>query len=329
MRIRWNCWVVLLLCVVFFYGCEVAESVAAKSKVVPESVANSLAIQIVESGLRDENPYIRTMAIEVVSTCEIISLMPQLLHLANDPIVPVRFSAVVAIGDRQYQRGAVVVRRLLADENKNVRVGAAYSMVKLGELGSVNVVRSAMKDSDITVIGNAAWLLGKLGDKKALPLLYAAKDNLDMADKVRFQAVEAIARIGDEKIYPKIWTMLVSKYADDRAMGINAMGALASAKASGALVSMLDDDVPEVRLAAAKQLGILKDRSGWVVVKEYFENPPPQRGAEEIERQDVLAALAIGRIGAEFLRPYLSDLIKSRSQQVRLAGAKAVLLPAE
>jgi len=109
-------------------------------------------------------------------------------------------------------------------------------------------------------------------------------------------------------------------------MGIDAMGALASAEAAGAVVSMLDDDVPEVRLAAAKQLGILKDKSGQIIVEEYFKNPPPQRSAEEIERQDVLAALAIGRIGAKSLRPYLSELIKSSSGQVRLAAAEAVLL---
>ena len=329
MKIRWNCWAVILLCAVFFCGGEGGETVAAGSKVVPGYAANAQAIQIVEDGLSNENPYVRTQAIEVVSTCEITPLMPQLLHLAEDPVVPVRFSAVVAIGDREYRRGMVVVRRLLKDENKNVRIAAAYSMVKFGEPQFVRTVRDAMKDADVTVMGNSAWLLGKLGDKKALPLLYAAKDNLDMADKVRFQAVEAIARIGDEKIYPRIWTMLVSKYADDRAMGINAMGALLSAKASGAIVSMLDDGVPEVRLAAAKQLGILKDKSGQVVVAEYFKNPPPQRSAGEIERQNVLAALAIGRIRAESLKSYLPKLIKSRSQQVRLAAAEAVLLLAE
>ncbi|NIA17138.1 MAG: hypothetical protein GWO86_02200, partial [Planctomycetes bacterium] len=311
---------------VFLCGGEKAGAIAAGSEVVKDYAANAKAIQIVESGLSDKNPYIRTKAIEVVSTCEITSLMPQLLHLAKDPVVPVRFSAVLAIGDRKYRRGMVVVEQLLGDENKNVRIAAAYSMVKLGEPGFIRNVRDAMKDDDVTVMSNAAWLLGKLGDKKSLPMLYAAKDNLDMADRVRFQAVEAIARIGDEKIYPKIWTMLVSKYADDRAMGIGAMGALASAKASSAIISMLDDGVPEVRLAAAKQLGILNDKRGGSVVEEYFKKPPPQRSAEEIERQDVLAAMAIGRIRAKYLRPHLSRLIKSQSQQVRLAAAEAVLL---
>lgn len=329
MTMRWNCSVLLLLGVVLFCGCQEKETIDAQSGNLSSQKLRALAVQIVEKGLSDKSPYVRSKAVEVVSTCRITDLMPQVLHLAKDPVVPVKFSVILATGDMKYRRGALAVEKSLLDENKNVRIAAAYSMIKMGRPELIRAIRDAMKDADPTVMANAALLLGKLGDSKALPLLYAAKDNLDIADKVRFQAVEAIARIGDEKIYPKIWTMLVSKYADDRVMGIKAMGALASAKASNALITMLDDDVQEVRLVAAEQLGILGDKSGQVVVEEYFANPPPERDIDEIERQDVFAALAIGRIGSKSLRPYLAELIKSKSQQVCLAAAEAVLLPAE
>mgnify|MGYP001110137148 CR=1 FL=1 len=52
-----------------------------------------------------------------------------------------------------------------------------------------------------------------------------------------------------------LWTRLISAYADDRVMGIRAMGALGTPEAKNALTTMLDDPVPEVRLAAAEQVG--------------------------------------------------------------------------
>ena len=121
-------------------------------------------------------------------------------------------------------------------------------------------------------------------------------------------------------------------YADVRVMGIKAMGALGSTKISkalNALITMLDDDVPEVRLAAAEQLGVLSDKNGQVVIDEYFAKPPPERNKNEIERQDVFAALAIGRIGTKSLKAKLPILLKSESKQVRLAAAKSALLLAK
>lgn len=322
----------LLLCFILVCGGEETEAMSSRIQAVSVDTTKTLAIQIIEGALSDKNPRIRTKAIEVVSTCKTTSLMPKVLHLADDPIVPVRFSAVVAIGDSNYKRGIVTLKRLLEDKNKNIRIASAYSMVKLGNAEFIQVVRDAMRDVDSTVQANAVWFLGKLSDKSALPLLYAAKDNLDIDDKVRFQAVEAIAMIGDENIYPKIWTMLLSTYADDRVMGIKTMGALGStktSKASNALISMLDDDVPEVRLAAAEQLGLLGDKSGQVVVEGYFAKPPSERNKNEIERQDVFAALAIGRIGTKSLKAHLPVLLKSESKQVRLAAAKSALLLAK
>ena len=84
----------------------------------------------------------------------------------------------------------------------------------------------------------------------------------DSNDKVRFQAIESIAMLGDERILPKIWAIVYSGYADDRIIGIRAMGALGTAKAKDVLITKLDDEVLEVRLAAAEQLGKLKDPIG-------------------------------------------------------------------
>ena len=130
----------------------------------------------------------------------------------------------------------------------------------------------------------------------------------------------------DERIYPKLWTQLISAYADDRILGIRAMGELGTEQAKNAILTMLDDTVPEVRLAAAEQLGKLGEPVGQAKVAEVFEKDLlAGMDMESRQRVKVLSALAIGEIDSESLARHLPPLLKDSSKPVRLAAAKAVL----
>ncbi|MBN1508869.1 MAG: hypothetical protein JW955_18625, partial [Sedimentisphaerales bacterium] len=179
---------------------------------------------------------------------------------------------------------------------------------------------------DQTVRANAALLLGKSGQKDALRFLYWTLQRPDSADKVVFQALESIAMQRDERIYRKLWSRLISKYADDRLLGIRAMGALGTQQAKNAITTMLDDSVLEVRLAAAEQLGRLGEPIGEARVAEVFtKNLLADMDAEGQRRVKVLCALAIGEIGSESLGKYLPQLLRDSSTPVRLAAARAVM----
>jgi HEAT repeat protein len=180
------------------------------------------------------------------------------------------------------------------------------------------------KDQDIRA--NAALILGKLGDPRQLELLNWAMSDKDSGDKVRFQVAEAMAMLADERVYPKLWTMLISAYADDRVIGIRAMGALGTQQARNALITMLDDKVLEVRLAAAEQLGALGSTQGEAEVLDVFEKGlTAQMDADGIERTYMFTALAIGQIRTIGLTEFLPKLLKNQSARVRIAAAKAVL----
>jgi len=155
-------------------------------------------------------------------------------------------------------------------------------------------------------------------------LLYEAIKDETSDDRVRLNSVEAIARLGDEKIYEKLWAMLISAYADDRVFGIRAMGALGSPQAKDALLTMLTDDLPEVRLVAAEQLGELGDAAGEKTVVEALTKDAAESDKEGRARIQTLAALAIGRIRTPSLKKFLPELLRNESQLVRLAAAKAV-----
>jgi HEAT repeat protein len=284
------------------------------------------ARQIISDGLADPNPQIRANAIEVVATTRDVRLMPKVQKLLADDVVPVRFAAATAVGDLEYALARNDIIGLLNDPNPNIKIAASYAVWRLGSPEYYEVLRKSLDSDDQTVRANAALLLGKSGKQEAIGVLYWTLRRSDSSDKVVLQAAEAIAMLKDERIYPKLWTRLISAYADDRVMGIRAMGALGTPEARNALTTMLDDPVPEVRLAAAEQLGRLGDRVGEAEVLAVFEkNLIADLDAQGQERIKMLAAMAIGEVATPAVLKHLPPLLRDPSKVVRLSAAKAIL----
>jgi len=322
--LRWTAALSLLIAAV---GCEqparTASPVAAPRQLTDSLLAE--AQEIVLNALIDSDPRVRANAVEVIATTGQVRLMPRAARLFRDPAVPVRFGAALAAGDLEYALAKNEIAAMLDDPDENVRLAAAYAAMRLGQAEFFQRLCGAITSEDQTVRANAALLLGKSGRQEALRFLYWTLQQRDSADKVVLQAAQSIAMLHDARIYPKLWTRLISAYADDRVIGIQAMGALGTEQAENALITMLDDPVVEVRLAAAAQLGKLGEPIGEAEVlaafqKELADETDP-RGRERVK---VMAALAVGEIGTEPLLRHLPKLLADPSTQVRLAAAKAV-----
>jgi HEAT repeats/HEAT repeat len=284
---------------------------------------HNTALNIVKDGLKDNNGLIRTHAIEVVATCKRLELMPYVTEMLRSNSVPVKFAAATAIGDIRYTPSEFAVKKLLDDKDHNVRIASAYALAKLGKIEMADVIRKGLGSNDQTVRANAAMLLGKLGSYRDIELLKGAIRKEDSSDKVKLQSVESIAMLGDRSVFrDKLWPLLISKYADDRLMGIFGMGALGTHEAKNAILSMLHDDVPEVRLAAAGELGKLGNRSGKFEVENYLQD----KSGIVTEQGKQFAAIAIGQIKDKSLAKYLPELMRSTSKPLRLAAAKSALL---
>ena len=313
------------------YGCrESLKRVKLPGRSSTEKL-RSQALGIIEQALNDPDPRIRAKAVEVVAVTGQKQLMPRVQKLLSDDYVPVRFAAALAVGDMEYYLAKSAAQRLTQVADENTKIAAAYVMYRLGYRQYIEPIRQAVKSSDQTLRANAVVLLGKAGDTGSLELLYWAKDNDNSEPKVRYQATEAIAKLGDEKIIPKVWTLLVSKFVENKIIGISAMGALGTARAREALLTKLDDDVLEVQLAAAEQLAMLGDNSGEQTVLNVFEERlTAGLDAQSRERIMVLSTLAIGRLGTPKTTRYLPKLIESESPLIRLAAAQASLqIPVE
>jgi HEAT repeat protein len=104
------------------------------------------------------------------------------------------------------------------------------------------------------------------------------------------------------------------------------MGALGTEKAKEVLITKLDDEILEVRLAAAEQLGMLNDKTGEnEVVKVFEKNLTYDMDNEERQRANVLTAMAIGQIKTASVTRFLPQMLKDSSKFVRIAAARAVI----
>jgi HEAT repeat protein len=307
-------------------GCgDSSQSLLGDLYVSEVASAQSEAKHVMDEALADNDPVARVNAIEVVGTTGRVDFMPKVQRLLKDQTPPVRFAACLAVGDLQYAPAKMVLAPLLKDEDANVIAAASYAMGKLGSAELFQVVRKAAESKDQTVRANAVFLLGKIGDQRELNLLKTVQDDQYSSDKVRFQVLEARARLGDEEVLKRLWALAFSAYADDRAIAIRAIGALGTARVKEILGTKLDDIVLEVRLVAAEQLGRLGDKTGETEVLAVFEKSLTSGLDKEAgERVNVLTALAIGQIRTAALTKYLPQLLKNESKYVRIAAAKAV-----
>jgi HEAT repeat protein len=325
-----NFHILLLLVVTFLmiiiFGCvDSSQITPGNLKGTDLSISWSAAKQIIQEALVDSDPLVRSRAIEVIASTGQLKLMPQVQQLMQDNYVPVRFAAALAMGDLKYSPGVNSLNRLLKDKDANVVIAAAYAMDKLGSSEHIQILRQAATDSDQKVRANAVFLLGKTGDQRSLQLLWNTMQDRSSDDKVTFQSAEAIATLGDKRIFQKLWTMLISAYADVRLMGVRAMGKLKTQEAKNALIRMLDDDILEVRLVAAEQLGVFRDPIGEPKVLEVFEkNLTNGMDMQAMEQINILTALAIGQIRTPALKKFLPQMLQNNSKFVSIAAAKAV-----
>ncbi len=231
--------------------------------------------------LTDEFVPVRFAAALAVGDMQYRFAREQISQLLKDRDENVRIAAAYAMYRLGYPAPIGRQRKILPTNENGI--------LDSGSIGA-GLIRKAIISKDHTVRANAALILGKSGPAPIAPksisrtetfpseqlvrgqleLLDWALSDKDSDDKVRFQVAEAMAMLRDERVYPKLWTMLISAYADDRVIGIRAMGALGTEQAKNALITMLDDKVLEVRLAAAEQLGALGSSQGEFEVLDVF-----------------------------------------------------------
>ena len=137
-----------VVCLIMFASVAGCNSGLSESQVKPTGELENQALRTVRNCLEDQNPMIRSRAVEVVASTNRTELMPKVAELLKDGYVPVRFAALLAIGDTRYTPARSQARQLLGDEDENVQIAAAYAMVRFGQKQYVDRIRVAIKSKD-------------------------------------------------------------------------------------------------------------------------------------------------------------------------------------
>ena len=151
--------------------------------------------------LKSDDPSVRGFGLDVYRDLHLAAPKDSLAALVRDPEVPVRFNALLLAAQAKTTEEKATAQRtfekvLAEDEDRSVRLAAAYGLATQGDTSHLGMLAEALADrDDLAGRRNAALLLGLQGNGSAAALLREHVKDPDAM--VRINVGEALARLGD------------------------------------------------------------------------------------------------------------------------------------
>lgn len=293
------------------------------------------AERYVRAALRfPDNPAVRAQAMEAAAK----QLGPEAQLLLkqglSDDHPSVRFAACMALGHLADLDARNVVQPMVHDADPSVRVAAYFALERMGDPSYREPWRDALLKAEAPEVRrNAALALGRLRNKKVIPLLQKAAAE-DRDDGVRLQSLEALAFLGDADAIGRFIHDAYGGLGFRQPFALLTLGHAQGAEVISALRTRLNGaPYIEAKLAAARGLGMHGYDDGFeLAVKALRWNSPeddlPEDPPEnQIRRVRTMAAMALGEIGRGDALGALDRLMtQSRDPEVQLAAATAILM---
>jgi HEAT repeat protein len=157
------------------------------------------------------------------------------------------------------EKGPLIhIRKLLNDDDWNVRFAAINALVKLGDKESVPEIRKLLTDKLAAIRSCAVGALVDLGDKESIPTRKLLKDG---NNSIRAETINSLVKLGDREFIPEIRELLKDNSCVARSVAAGALADLGD-KASAPLIRELlnDSQCYCPRLGALTALAELGDR---------------------------------------------------------------------
>ena len=225
-----------------------------------------------------------------------------------------------AIGEIKDPGSIPILRRHLKHRDPEVRLTTLRTIGQIGGKDTAKVVRPFLDDSDSIVLLTVLDILGQLGDTRSMGRIAALARSPER--NVRSRALGALGTIArDNNMEDRLQDLLVSIM--DRTRGevkadiVLSLANLKSEDLWEEFTSLLRDDAPEVRAAAANTLINMRDRRRGPAIVD-------QIGQERVPFVRVKLAVAAERLN---LRGAIEDLIgwlESDEIEVRRAAQDAL-----
>lgn len=166
--------------------------------------------------------------------------IPDLIVALRDPNWQLQAIVLNMLGQMEVKEAVPEIVRLLKDDNKIVRASAMWALGKIGDESAVAELKKVMlNDSDKDCRMAAAFSLGMLGSKKAIPYLKQALEDEDKTVKLR--AAGSLGILGNDSGYNIAIKEMRNSNTEIKRYAIQAVGLIGKKKSVSVLNSALND----------------------------------------------------------------------------------------
>ncbi len=295
---------------------------------VPEDLHNA-AIDVLLRAAASTNELLRANAIEALHHAP-AQLEPVVRRGVVDENRGVRFVAAMTIGTFRMEQLAHLLEPLLSDESLSVQASAIFGLKRCGQRVDPTPLSAMIVSDDPEVRGNAALVLGELGDPSAAPMIRQAvgkgmqRANEARVKMVNLQLAEAMVKLGLESEIEAIRAALFAPPEQGEIVAVACMicGRLKDERVVANLIRLARrgrfQQPAEVRMAATWALARIRPTQATIdVPMEYTSIEQYQLRAQ--------AALTLGEVADTAALPTLATMLYDPNPLVRVAAASAIL----
>jgi HEAT repeat protein len=306
-----------------------SEASSSKPTLVDSNVVQGSAIRILQNSLVDSNPRLRANAIESLRYAPREILEQAVQGGLGDANRGVRFVAAMMIGKESICELSLLLEPLLLDDSESVQAAAMYSMYKCGGKVNLTPIAQMLHSDNPELRGNAAMIVGQLGNKSAIMLIRDALKNTPQTITpirrriINLQMAEALILLGEREELEVVRAGVFSSIqeAEVTALACQIAGNLHDVEVISTLEGILltPNRYPdEIRLVAATALAqIAPNRMPLETVLRFSSNASPTIRSQ--------CATALGVQGNRLSLGPLALMLKDIDPSVQISAAGAVL----
>jgi hypothetical protein len=196
------------------------------------------------------------------------------------------------------------------------------AMISMGD-ASRPVIESMLEDENRFLVRDAVAMLGQIGGPRAVELVTSALADTD--PRVRAEALQALAELGDADAGRLTLGFLEDADSNVRLAAAVAAGKLGLQRALRPLLQLLEDEgAPAKRVRLLQALGDLGDPGAVPAIEKYASPPRFSKTSTDVR---VAAYRALHRIGTPHARELVRRATNDKDPGVRAALRGLVLEP--
>jgi HEAT repeat protein len=245
-------------------------TVRASAALALGNIGNAQVIPSLLPLLKDKDGEVRSAACVAIAKFRDPSTFDDITNvLLDDPLIEVRQSAAIALGETKHPAAIPFLMEALRDsswwfEREQVASDLLTAIEKMGP-AVVEPLIEALGDKEGTVRKYAAIMLGNLGDVRAIEELGMAL--YDLHHEVGEAAAQALVKFGAQAVDILIES-LNHPEAAIREHAVIALGKIQDIRIAPALIEMLHDPERMVKMQAMQALGKLRDQRAIPALQE-------------------------------------------------------------